>query len=261
MKLINNGFYTDGLKILKSSKSDTKILNIQSGTQIIANSALSNSEIEQIFFPESLKEINSYAISNSGIKEIFINQEIIIHRKAFAYNCYLENININTKTVPIKCFLRCGKDTKNGFTCVLKNTEEIYAYAFAESFVNDLFFPNTLKIIDSCAFEYSTFKNTILFIPNGVQIIGPAAFYNTNLKDIYLPDSLEEGYDLIDETNKDITLHMSQKLFDKLKPGAENIEIEDNLDSIIKNMSIDKLENLHLSFKELNNYNLNKFLK
>lgn len=243
--------YTDDFK--KASKGTENVstnLEMLDSVRVIGREAFGNSWIETVKFPPNLQSIGKAAFINDNLKIINIENNVVLSDSAFEYNEFVEKINVNCKTIPKYCFAEAASESGVGADIKLVNTTCIEYKAFARANINSINFPKTLKTIGYQAFYEAAFENTTLELPEGLESIALDAFKNTNVTDVFLPDSCIDIGNLQDYTK--INLHMSQKLFDKLSAEKKIYKskhiIVDTIDNLIGNMS----------FKEYNRWQLRK---
>lgn len=226
--------------LFSAKKCENKEIVMNEDAKAIAVHAFSESIVEQVQFNKNLKIIKTNAFENSNLKELYLENDVILEACAFQNSKNIKNINIASRQIPFLCFHNCGINT-NGMEIILKNTIIIRDLAFANCKIEKIILPNTLKKIGAYAFKNTQFKNKILILPESVDFIGDNVFSNSNLTDIFLPDSIE--FLMFTNYTENKNFHMSEKLFKKLKlEEIPNIIVEKNLTSLIDSMS----------FKEVN---------
>ncbi len=221
-----------------------------------------NVNLTEVDISPKTKIITRTAFANCGIERLDIHNETEIFDFAFFHNFLLEDAFINCKIISPSAFTSCGSKTDIGMEMTLVNTISIAEAAFAFCCFNKLNLPDTLKSIGERAFEGTLFQNTILVLPRNLEHIGLDAFYDTNLTDIYLPDSIKSLEPFADS---DLTVHVSKKLFDKLNLdnsfGHIVVDTEEtignNMDMLLEKMSFKDLNN-RLIQKEINNETIHR---
>ncbi len=242
---IGDLYYSYDKKCLEKAEFNYfKNIQIEDEVEIIESHVFINSYIYNIHFPKNIKKIKKYAFEHSTINNIFIENNIELEEFAFSNTFNLEQIDINTEIIPKWCFTGCGNTTRRsvGTNIKLKNTKLIDENAFCNCTIYKIIFSDTILDIATEAFKYSHFYNDTLILPEGLKVIENDAFAKTNLKHIYLPDTIEFISNLQD--NENLKIHISEKTFKKLKI--------DKTDNIIF-LSFKELAE-KMSFKELNKY-------
>lgn len=245
MKAIKGIVYSDSLKILLNPQDDNLVhLEILDGVEVIGQRAFLSSKADYLKIPKSVTRVEKEAFRYSSIREINFKNEVVFGEAAFMNAFNLRSINMNCRRVPINCFVNC--------TDLRVNLSEIVSVidfsAFAKASISSINFPVSLEIINDNAFFDTEFKNTNeIKLPKGLKILGKNAF-DTYIKNIYLPDTLECIENLLEYSYKNGTIiHMSNILFNKL-----NLTKQSNLEIT----SIDELLEKY-TFKELNELNKN----
>lgn len=231
-------------KLIKVNQTSGKLI-IPDTVKIIGERAAEDEKIEEVIFPKNLEMICDDAFSGTKIKNITIENNVNLSYAAFFNNRYLENIDISTRRIQNFCFTYCGRNT-TGVNINLKDTISIKSNAFAYAFIKNINMPH-VEYIECNSFRNAYFTTKKLVLPNNLKEIKEQAFADTNLADIYLPESIINITDLFTYTKANI--HMSKKVFKKLGLIKYNNVILDE-DSI--NNLLDKY-----TFKEINNKILN----
>ncbi len=212
-----------------------------------------NKSLEVIeFHPETIR-IEGHAFRNDlNIKQVFIHSNIALAADAFFRLPNLQEIEINNKIVPEGLMELCGFMDKisepdyEGVNIILKNTIKIEEYSFMHNKIKSINFPKTLKKICECAFYESYFVDPVLIIPDGVEEIDDFVFDETNLTDVYIPDSIKH-FGVIE--NCKTVFHMSKETFDKLHISEDvKVEFGKTLNELID----------EYGFKQVNLMNLEK---
>ncbi len=203
-------------------------------------------ELDLINFHTNTIEIDKDAFINCEEKELVVPASVEFGSNAFMFNYFLEKATIGSKNISYGAFPWCGSRTEKGTTIILENTINIDSYAFRFGRIYRIDFPDTLEVIGKRAFNGVAFGQNSLVLPPNLKKIDLDAFTDSNLTDLYLPDSLTYWGNLRQGTK--ITLHMSEKLFRKMKCKTENR-------IIIENESLDQLLKKN-TFKELNDQQL-----
>ncbi len=234
-----------GIKNNKISKID-----IPEGVIGIASNAFKNSNIKEVSFPDSLEYIDCYAFSNCKLEDVYIKNKTKLDVYAFFGCSSLKSIYINSETIPQYCFENFYSKYMN---ITLKNTKEIMCHAFALTRIENINWPDSLKMIDKYAFVNAKFENTKLFLPEGLEEIKNCAFSETNLTDIYLPKSIVN----IDTTllSDNFIVHMYEETYKKFTKFFDVISGFVDLEriQIIEEPTLDTLISSGKSFKEINN--------
>ena len=237
----------DGTILTNASKSITQLnLSKQNALRTIGPNTFYGSNLEKIKFNNELENIEECAFFGTKLSEIIINNQIKIAKNSFSYLDFLEKVNINCIATAPWCFA-CNSEKTDGADIILKNTTLIDTATFEKSKIKSIVLPDTLKCISFNAFAYTYFQNTKLILPNKVEAIVSNAFLESNLTDIYIPDSIEYIGNLQD---MNINIHMSKKAFKRL-------ELKTGKYIIIEDDSLEKLLETN-SFKEINQKVLNK---
>ena len=239
MKNYNNLRYDDDFKTCVGYANDVK-----------------PEDIKDLIFHNDTESIITYDFACKEIENVIINSNCKLPKKCLYNNVNLEKIAVNSEIIPERCFGRCSGKIIDGLSIILSGTKKIEPYAFSESFVGTVNLPLTLERIEPHGFSNNIFVlNRTLFLPDNLKIIGPNAFEFTNLTDIYLPDSLEEIWNL--PSCLDIKLHMSNYLFKKLGlEKSSNIEITNevtDLNTMTEGLTYKQINEMNLEKERINN--------
>ncbi len=238
---INNVLYSADLSTVVKADDSIPSVKIEEGAKIIDTNAFLDSSIEFVDFPKSLKKIYDSAFFNSALRSLKLENEMILGEETFKFCYNLEEIVLNAKVIPYQCFANSSSEKQANIKLI--NTEFIGSLAFAYMQIKNIDFPDTLTTIEKAAFANCTFNERTLKLPQNVQTIHIDAFKNTNLTDIYIPDSIKYISNLQD---MNINIHMSKKTFENLNLSSNN------------NICLPTIEELleEYTFKEINSKNL-----
>ena len=194
--------YSYDYKILLKVPSDIKVYNVKEGTEIIANGAFDwfdvaadsesvdffYADLEQIYFPHSIRYITASAFGEDGhkLKEIRVSSSIYYFKSLLG--------NFSDKVI-----LRSAYDNN------ISNSDSFYDISGAEYSKDgtlllslDRLSPDNqsysirsgVKTIKFGAAQLAKSIRTII-IPEGVENIEGSAFYNSSLSAVNLPQSLK----------------------------------------------------------------------
>ncbi len=171
-------------------------------------------------------------------------QPIVVWETAFEQCPKLEFVDLNVEEIFANAFLDCEKE--KGINFNFKNITNINSNALARCHIKSLYMTNTLTFIGGRAFDGAKFDDTTFILPDGLNFIGDMAFSDTNLKNIYLPDSCMTAGTIF--YLDDVNIHVSQKLVDRFKLVLkDNIILEDNsLDSLLGKYTFKQLNDKRL---------------
>ena len=144
--------------------------------------------LENVQFNENLKTIGNAAFAWTGVKSITIPDNTTTIGSGCFYECgQLEEVVIgkNIDAIESSTFYRC-KALKR---VLLSNVVSIDEYAFCQTGLETIEFPDTLKYVGEAAFASSSLIK--VDIPKSVQSIGNRAFEGCeSLKDVKIGDGL-----------------------------------------------------------------------
>lgn len=140
----------------------------------------SNSDVEEVFLPDSLTTLERYALVGNNLKSIHIGKG-------------LSSIGIDVISNSCNTLTTITVDPENpNFTAYDGGlyTKDLSEVVFYTKQVKEVNLPSSVKKIRGNAFG-SCQSLTDIYVPDGVTELGEYAFYNcTNLKSIRLPDSM-----------------------------------------------------------------------
>ena len=157
---------------------------------ISAYGAFSGDEnLKKVSFEEGTVEIPNGILSNTGIEEINLPSSVkIIGRDAFANNKALTKINLSDGVTTIKEGAFSG-DSKLSDIQLPKNLMEISNNVFSgTTSLTNIDLPESVTHIGAGAFYQSGLTSIVL--PKHLTEIGSKAFSGTHLSEIYLPKKL-----------------------------------------------------------------------
>ena len=157
---------------------------------ISAYGAFSGDEnLKKVSFEEGTVEISDGILSNTGIEEINLPSSVkIIGRDAFANNKALTKINLSDGVTTIKEGAFSG-DSKLSVVELPETLTEISGYVFSDTpSLTHINLPSGITNIGTGAFEHSGLTSIVL--PKHLTEIGSKAFSGTHLSEIYLPKKL-----------------------------------------------------------------------
>lgn len=182
------------------------------------------SNLTEVWLPESLKTINTYAFSYSkALRAVYTDSILMVGSNSF-YGCEnLTDFNIaNATYIDDYAFQNCGLYTPE----ISNQVEYIGYYAFYATAIENLVLPETLITLGTAAFEHcKSLKSAVLpasitsiptelfdecqalesvEIPEGVRSMGRYVFSNcTSLTEITLPSTLQRiDYSIFSNCNK-----------------------------------------------------------
>ena len=183
----------------------------------IGINAFADSFLKHIDLPESLTEIGDGAFSGTHFTEFTVPDSVKkLGNSMFAYCYWLKSVTLPAGITRIGSYMFRSCDALTEF--VVPNTvTEIGEGAFFCSGLKSVTLPESLTVIPPYAFDSCTDLTQITIpehvttiskyafhdchalqradLPDGLQIIGSLAFYNTALREVTLPVSVQEaGY-------------------------------------------------------------------
>ena len=158
-----------------------------------------------------IKKIGKYAFEKSGLQKVFLPENIKIIEKGTFRECSgLRSVtwNCTCDVIPANCFFECSNLTHFDFSVITKIEE----YSFSRSGLQEVSFPENIKIIEEGAFRecsglrsvtwhctcdvipancFSECSNLTNFDFSNIKKIGRYAFWESGLQEICLPKSIE----------------------------------------------------------------------
>ena len=159
----------------------------------------------------NIKKIGRYAFWESGLQEICLPKSIeILEEGTFSGCSELQSVtwNCTCDVIPANCFFECSNLTHFDFSVITK----IEKYSFSRSGLQEVSFPENIKIIEEGAFRecsglrsvtwnctcdvipancFSECSNLTNFDFSNIKKIGRYAFWESGLQEICLPKSIE----------------------------------------------------------------------
>ena len=186
-------FTIQGKTLVKYNGSQSKVVTVPDGVEIIGKGACANigrgsdicREAKHIILPAGVKKIEDEAFFNSSVESIDLPDSLIwIGARAFADNDKLTRITIpkGVKTIPEECFRNCfGLQTVE----LPEGLEKIGKNAFygkwggwnedeVQMTLSSIRLPDSLKKIEDGAFYCCPIRD--ILIPEGVTGMGRTAF-------------------------------------------------------------------------------------
>ena len=208
----------DTIAIIKYNGSETNLdltnLNIGEITQI-GGHAFNGSSVSTIKIPDTVVCIDRYAFANSSLTEIEIPSSVTQIADYAFYNSNITNISFEDNCNLIKIGMYAFSETsslqkiklpktlkylgsysflKSGITSVEFeegiNLEEIKEGTFQGTKLKTLTIPNSITLINHNAFRDISTLESVDFKEAKVQLMSNV-FYNTGLKEVYIPSTLE----------------------------------------------------------------------
>lgn len=172
-------------------------LVIPEGVETIGVHAFASNRLKYVSLPSTLKTIGSYAFLSNQLEEIDLQSNATLGGGAFANNKMPPSEGIIYKFDPntgkrdystIVAYAGLDKDISlpemvNGIPLTT-----IADSAFANSYLNSVVIPPTVKTIGSGAFYANNLKSIV--IPEGVTSIGSNAFRSNLLTNIVIPSTV-----------------------------------------------------------------------
>lgn len=220
-QIVGDEVYITGYKsITPTNAVIPKIIDGYPVTEISENAFKDCSFLQSIYIPNTVKYIKHGAFRNTSFLQSIQfedNSELISIGDYAFHSASYHNLKIDF-----------------GLNSVL---EIIGAFAFYNNQILNITLPDTLRIIDNYAFAYSIFNKVIL--PDSIEIIGSYAFsnneflqhviisknsnllsigdfafaYNTDLKSIFIPDSITHvGSSIINNSTDAICYTMFEEI-------------------------------------------------
>lgn len=257
MEIIDGIAYTgqnnkECIKVVKPSKT----AKIQEGCEIIADEAFKDTNIEEIIFPSTLREIGKYAFNHSATKVLdFSNTNLqVINDYAFSKSLDLEKIILpnSCEVIKIGAFRVC----ENLREINLENTKitKINNLLFSSCInLTDLTLPDTVTKISTLPFFSSGLKN--LKLSKNLKYFNIGIIADTHISSIALPDNLkgiDTGFYFYSKNSfrlEEITIGTQNK---EVLEEIEKIEKFENIKIVKKDL--DYLINENASFSEINKF-------
>lgn len=231
-KIIGTAFYfceelenvkiPNGVKVIDKRAffacDSLKALAIPSSVKIIGESAFSNCDaLERIEMSDKIEEIEygafflCHSLTDISLPNTLkrIGNGLFGYCSKLEYNEYKGGLYLGNEKNPY-LLLACFKDPSNAVVTIHKDTKliDIYytfvKYSDADVNISEISVPEDSKYFKSIdgnlyskdgkkLVKYATAKADEVFnVPEGVEKIGEYAFYESSLKSIYLPDSINE---------------------------------------------------------------------
>ncbi|MCR5608444.1 MAG: leucine-rich repeat protein [Lachnospiraceae bacterium] len=204
-----------------------KKVTIAEGVTSIDYNAFSETEVEDITFPQTLESIAYSAFYNCvNIKNINLPKSVNnIEQFAFS-NCYnLESITVDSENeIFISYEGVLYKKDLSEIVCVPKRKTSVklieglksISYAsFSGTDISEIIFPTSIETIGNNAFSNCSKLKSIV-LPEGITSIGSSAFYASAIESIKLPSTLTQ---------------IQEEAFENCK-NLKTIEIPDSVTSI-----------------------------
>ncbi len=207
-----------------------------------------DNDIETVILHKGTLRIDTHAFYKCpNLKKVDgtkCTQPIVVWEEAFEQCPNLEFVDLNVEEIFANAFADCGKE--KGIDFNFTNITNINSHALARCHIKSLYMTSTLTFIGGRAFDGAKFDDTTFVLPDGLNFIGDRAFSDTNLRNIYLPDSCMTAGTIfyLDDTN----IHVSKKLYNRFKlTPKDNIILEDNsLDSLLGEYTFKQLNDKRL---------------
>lgn len=224
-----------------------KNIKLPESLEIINKGAFQEcSKLDEIILPENLKEVGTSTFSNcSQLKSITIPNNITVLRDKIFKNCYsLKSVNLpeNLEFIGDSTFDNC-KELES--ITLPKNLKSIGTSAFECCFqLNNISLPESLETINNNAFKFCDKVSEINF-PKSLKTIGSYAFSCTSIKNIDIPNTIENfGSFIFDGCTQLETISLPDNLT-KLPAGL--VQKCENLKEITIPESVTAIENYALS--------------
>ena len=171
---------------------ELKTVRLSASLQSVGNSAFSNCKnLTDLTIPEGIKRIERDAFENCYSLEKVVFPHSLEFLSGF-YNCTnLKNFEIpdSVQTIGSYAFYNCMSLTD---IHIPSSVTDIGASAFSECInLEKVNIPDSVTEIPESLFD-DCYKISSIIIPSSVTTIGAAAFSDTDLTEIYIPDSVIE---------------------------------------------------------------------
>lgn len=159
------------------------ILQLPDGLVVIGDGAFDWSAVEELFLPATLSELASEALTYGiNLRHLEVSQDnpMFIATDGVLFNKTGTRLLIYPKQRPATQYF------------VPTSVESIAPNSFANSSLQNITLPDSLRVIESSAFSQCVALEQVRF-GNGLHTIGAGAFWNClNLRDCVLPEGLTE---------------------------------------------------------------------
>ena len=177
-----------------NSDSTVQELELPETVKSISNYAFENAgNLRKISIPSSVKMIGSYAFRNSGIQEVTFapdSQLEYIDSYAFANTDAMTAIELPSTVSQIRKYAFYRSNLQTVTFSVESQLSEIGRYAFAATGLTDLRLPDHELKVDYHAFDGAEKLAEVKFGSGRLQLYG-YAFYNTALINVDIPANVE----------------------------------------------------------------------
>ena len=203
-------------------------VELGNGITSIGNYAFSGcSSIKEISIPQGVSLIGNYAFSGCrGIKEINLNEDLaVIGNNAFEYCSNIENVFIP------RGITQLGEQVFNACSNLKRISVSSENLNYFADDIGVLFSKDKSKII-----QYPmALEQELYIVPEGVNTINDWAFYNSQLKYVYLPQTITTiGYAAFYECNNMLKVYFEA-----------NIDDFKNVTILAQNSTLDKAEKVY----------------
>ena len=158
-----------------------------------------------------IEKIGKYAFEKSGLQKVFLPENIKIIEKGTFRECSgLKSVtwNCTCDVIPANCFFECSNLTHFDFSVITKIEE----YSFSRSGLQEVSFPENIKIIEEGAFRecsglrsvtwnctcdvipalcFAVCSNLTQFALSGIKKVGTSAFEKSGLTSVTLSKGTE----------------------------------------------------------------------
>lgn len=202
-------------------------------------------DIEEVNLHKDTECIRNGAFANcENIKTLKL-ENLKIGSNAFSHCTGLEHLEIYNSDINDDTFSNCGIKTESGVDIIIDGSDCIRRGTFSHAKINSIAMKGLVSL-DDYVFYGAIFTNPVLVLPDGFKTLCSHVFDYSNLTDIYFPDSCNIIAKMNDLDN--INLHMSKKLFEKLKfkPADNIIIVDDSIDNMLGKYTFREINDLRI---------------
>ncbi|MBQ7529099.1 leucine-rich repeat domain-containing protein [bacterium] len=196
-----------GSKVFNKYNGNDKHVVIPEGITTIAEGAFRGKPILSVQIPDSVQVIGARAFSETALEEIILPRSLKFLQCGTFYGCKnLRRVVLPEGLIGIgeSVFERC-KELRS--LIVPDSVQVIGARAFTETALEEIILPRSLKFLQCETFYYCGNLHRVV-LPEGLIGIGKDVFkYCGKLKDLTVPDSVRYLYGSYFDGEKSITEH------------------------------------------------------